>query len=154
MCGFVGFFNSEKINHEYAKNSLQIMTDSLIHRGPDASGTFSDIENNLYLGHRRLSILDTSDGGLQPMKSKSGNLVIVFNGEIYNHNDLRAQLEKESQLTAWDSSSDTETLLAAFEHWGIQETLPRLRGMFAIALWDKLNDNFYLIREFFNKNTL
>jgi len=154
MCGFVGFFNLENINHEDANNALQIMTDSLIHRGPDAGGTFSDLENNLYLGHRRLSILDTSDGGLQPMKSKSGNLVIVFNGEIYNHNELRTELQQEGQTISWDSSSDTETLLAAFEFWGIQETLPKLRGMFSIAIWDRLNNNFYLIRDRFGEKPL
>ena len=137
-----------------AESILRPMTDSLIHRGPDASNIFSDTDSNLLMGHRRLSIIDTSEGGLQPMYSHSGNLVIAFNGEIYNHNELRAQLQKENSSISWTSTSDTETLLEAFEQWGIENTLTKLRGMFAIALWDKTKKNFYLIRDRFGEKPL
>ena len=137
-----------------AESILRPMTDSLIHRGPDASNIFSDTDSNLLMGHRRLSIIDTSEGGLQPMYSHSGNLVIAFNGEIYNHNELRVQLQKENSSISWTSTSDTETLLEAFEQWGIENTLTKLRGMFAIALWDKTKKNFYLIRDRFGEKPL
>ena len=154
MCGITGFFKPDKMNFSDAENVIKIMTDALTHRGPDDSNIFSDESSALFLGHRRLSILDTSKDGAQPMKSKAGNLVIVFNGEIYNHYNLRLELEKEDTSIAWSSSSDTETLLAAFEHWGIEDTLPKLRGMFAIALWDLRSKDFYLIRDRFGEKPL
>ena len=141
MCGITGFFRTEDTDLHVAESIIMSMTDSLIHRGPDDSNTL-DSDSNMVFGHRRLSILDTSKSGLQPMLSKSENLVIVFNGEIYNHYDLRAQLEHEIKDIAWKSTSDTETLLAAFEHWGIDETLPKIRGMFAIALLDRAKKKF------------
>ena len=136
MCGITGFFKADLMSLHEAEDVIKSMTDSLVHRGPDASNTFIDSRGSLFMGHRRLSILDTSKGGLQPMKSKSKNLIIAFNGEIYNHNELRAELETLRNPIKWDSTSDTETLLAAFEEWGVEDTLPKLRGMFAIALWD------------------
>ena len=137
-----------------AERILNPMNDSLQHRGPDASSIFADMDSNLLMGHRRLSILDTSNGGLQPMHSHSGNLVIAFNGEIYNHNEIRSELEQQDDAISWNSSSDTETLLEAFEQWGIENTLTKLRGMFAIALWDKTEKNFYLIRDRFGEKPL
>ena len=137
-----------------AESILNPMNDSLQHRGPDASSIFADMDSNLLMGHRRLSILDTSAGGLQPMHSHSGNLVIAFNGEIYNHNEIRSELEQQDDAISWNSSSDTETLLEAFEQWGIEDTLSKLRGMFAIALWDKTEKNFYLIRDRFGEKPL
>ncbi len=154
MCGITGFFRTEDTDLHVAESIIMSMTDSLIHRGPDDSNTLLDSDSNMAFGHRRLSILDTSKGGLQPMLSKSENLVIVFNGEIYNHFDLRTQLEHEIKDIAWKSTSDTETLLAAFEHWGIDETLPKIRGMFAIALLDRAKKNFYLIRDRFGEKPL
>ena len=154
MCGITGFFKSNQMSLSHAESILRPMTDSLIHRGPDASNIFSDTDSNLLMGHRRLSIIDTSEGGLQPMYSHSGNLVIAFNGEIYNHNELRVQLQKENSSISWTSTSDTETLLEAFEQWGIENTLTKLRGMFAIALWDKTKKNFYLIRDRFGEKPL
>ena len=97
MCGIVGFFKNDGMIHSIAEDTISSMTNSLLHRGPDDSAIFSDLSIDLLLGHRRLSILDTTKGGLQPMQSKSGNLVIVFNGEIYNHNDLRYKLENENK---------------------------------------------------------
>jgi len=154
MCGITGFFKADLMSLQEAEDVIKSMADSLIHRGPDASNTFVDSRGALFMGHRRLSILDTSKGGLQPMKSKSGNLVIAFNGEIYNHNELRAELETLSSSIKWDSTSDTETLLAAFEEWGVADTLPKLRGMFAIALWDEAAQDFYLIRDRFGEKPL
>ncbi len=154
MCGIVGFFKNDGMIHSIAEDTISSMTNSLLHRGPDDSAIFSDLSIDLLLGHRRLSILDTTKGGLQPMQSKSGNLVIVFNGEIYNHNDLRYKLENENKSIIWNSSSDTETLLAAFEHWGVEETLPKIRGMFAIALFNKSTKDLYLIRDRFGEKPL
>ena len=154
MCGITGFFKLNEMDVSVAESILKPMNDSLLHRGPDASSIFSDLDSNLLMGHRRLSILDTSSGGLQPMHSHSENLVIAFNGEIYNHNELRCELEKQDDTIRWNSSSDTETLLEAFEQWGIEDTLTKLRGMFAIALWDKTEKNFYLIRDRFGEKPL
>lgn len=154
MCGITGFFKLDEMSISNAESILKPMNDSLLHRGPDASSIFADVDSNLLMGHRRLSILDTSNGGLQPMHSHSGNLVIAYNGEIYNHNELRSELEQKDGEIHWNSSTDTETLLEAFEQWGIENTLAKLRGMFAIALWDKTEKNFYLIRDRFGEKPL
>lgn len=123
---------------------IRQMTDMLIHRGPDDSGSWIDEPVGVALGHRRLSILDLSPAGHQPMISISGRYVIVFNGEVYNHLDLRRELEKippgpplSRGGMVWRGHSDTETLLAGFETWGIEATLKKTVGMFAIALWDR-----------------
>lgn len=154
MCGIVGFFKPDAMSVSQAELCIKDMTSAIIHRGPDDFDTFSDQENSLFLGHRRLSIIDTSKGGLQPMKSNSGNLVITYNGEIYNHKELRLELEQEKKSLTWKSSSDTETLLEAFDHWGITKTLPKLRGMFAIAIWDQNKKEFFLIRDRFGEKPL
>jgi asparagine synthase (glutamine-hydrolysing) len=126
MCAIAGFLgkNQEEI--------LRQMTDTISHRGPDDSGAWSDVERGVHLGHRRLAILDLSQAGHQPMSSPSGRYVIVFNGEIYNHLKLREKL-----TSAWRGHSDTETLLAGFDAWGIQKTVEETQGMFAFAVWDK-----------------
>jgi asparagine synthase (glutamine-hydrolysing) len=113
------------------------------HRGPDDLGVWSDPESGLTLGHRRLSIVDLSPQGHQPMISTSGRYVVVFNGEIYNHLELRAGLEPQS----WRGHSDTETLLACFERHGIEASLPLLVGMFAIAVWDRHERALTLARD-------
>lgn len=127
------------------------MAATLAHRGPDGSGVFEDFERKFAVAHRRLSVLDLSPAGNQPMASNSGRYLVAFNGEIYNHLDLRAELEQqagEGKLrSAWKGSSDTETLLEAFETWGIEATLERIRGMFAIALWDRELEELTLIRD-------
>ena len=115
MCGIAGLYQSTTIDSIQAKKSIIEMTQSLIHRGPDDTNIYIDDESHWYFGHRRLSILDTSQGGLQPMTSHSGNLIISFNGEIYNHLEIRDELEKENPLIQWKSTSDTETLLEAFD---------------------------------------
>ena len=147
MCGLAGFIAAEKSNIAY-ESILVSMGKKILHRGPDGDNIFSIPENGIGLAHQRLAILDLSDAGSQPMKSKNGNFVIAFNGEIYNHLDLRLLLEEASQdCIVWNGHSDTETLLAAFEIWGIQETLNRCVGMFAIAVWDKSREKLTLARD-------
>jgi asparagine synthase (glutamine-hydrolysing) len=113
------------------------MIRSLVHRGPDDSGTWIDEAAGIALGHRRLSVLDLSPAGHQPMVSVSGRYVIAFNGEIYNHLEIRQSLEATLAGPTWRGHSDTETLLAGFERWGIESTLKKASGMFAFALWDR-----------------
>jgi asparagine synthase (glutamine-hydrolysing) len=113
------------------------MCDTLTHRGPDDSGIWLDEHAGLAFGHRRLSILDLSPAGHQPMASVCGRYVLTFNGEIYNHLDLRSQLKGAGCAPAWRGHSDTETLLAAIRHWGLDLTLERCVGMYAFAVWDR-----------------
>lgn len=142
MCGLAGFFSSARLAENTAVVARR-MSDAIIHRGPDDSGVWIDEAAGIALAHRRLSILDLSPAGHQPMASPSGRYVIVFNGEIYNHLDLRAAL---SSIT-WHGHSDTETLLAAFEAWGIEATLKKCVGMFALALWDRETRTLTLARD-------
>lgn len=116
---------------------LARMTDTLTHRGPDDAGYWCDSPHGIALGHRRLSIIDLSPAGHQPMQSGAGRYVIVFNGEIYNHQRLRKELGASTGCPAWRGHSDTETLLAGFDAWGVQATIERAIGMFAFAVWDR-----------------
>lgn len=115
---------------------LHSMADTLTHRGPDNGGYWCDGEQRIGLGHRRLSIVDLSPAGHQPMHSPSNRYVIAYNGEIYNHLFLRKELEASEQAPAWQGHSDTETLIAGFDAWGIEETIKKVRGMFALAVWN------------------
>ncbi|MDF1678182.1 MAG: asparagine synthase (glutamine-hydrolyzing) [Legionellaceae bacterium] len=135
MCGLVGFLGGQ-FQEDEAHPVLKKMADTLIHRGPDDEGVWFDAEAQIGLGHRRLSIIDLSSAGHQPMRSSSGRYVIALNGEIYNYKALRKTLEKSGKA-AWAGHSDTETLLAGFECWGIQATIERAVGMFAFAVWDR-----------------
>jgi asparagine synthase (glutamine-hydrolysing) len=119
------------------------MTDAIVHRGPDDSGVWTDAAAGIALGHRRLSILDLSPQGHQPMASVSGRYVIVFNGEVYNFEGLRRELGPQE----WRGHSDTEVMLAAFEKWGVQEACARFNGMFAFALWDRQERVLHLGRD-------
>jgi asparagine synthase (glutamine-hydrolysing) len=134
MCGIVGYISADPAQMESA---ITRMTRRLAHRGPDAEGVWWDEASGVALGQRRLAIIDLSESGAQPMASPDGRYIIVFNGEIYNHRRLRAQLEAEGVSADWRGHSDTETLLAALVHWGTVETLTKLNGMFAFGLWDK-----------------
>lgn len=145
MCGLTGFLSSFAQLGEDAQASISKMTNALRHRGPDAEGTW--IGEGIALGHRRLSILDLTVAGAQPMFSDSGRYVLVFNGEIYNHLDLRNTLEKADAAPTWHGFSDTETLLAAIEHWGLDEALQRAHGMFALAIWDTSERCLQLARD-------
>ena len=133
MCGITGFLNSTLLSQTLdSKTIAQSMVTTLTHRGPDREGVWTE-GSDLALGHRRLSVVDLSANADQPMVSDCGRYVMIFNGEIYNHRDIRDQLDKES----WRGLSDTETLLAAFQAWGVLRTLKQTIGMFAIALWDR-----------------
>ena len=110
------------------------MNDAIMHRGPDDFGYWHDSGQEFFVGHRRLSIIDTSSAGHQPMSSSNNRFVIVFNGEIYNHNYLRREIEQETNKCSWIGHSDTETLLEAIQLWGFENTLKKSIGMFAIAL--------------------
>jgi asparagine synthase (glutamine-hydrolysing) len=128
---------------------LYRMISSIRHRGPDGQGVWVDPSRAVGLAHARLSIQDVSAAGAQPMPSATGRYYLVFNGEVYNHRPLRRELEQAGAAPAagWQGGSDTETLLAAFECWGIAGTLPRLQGMFAVALWDRQRRELTLVRD-------
>ena len=147
MCGFAGFLSYRGLNVEYAQRVAVRMGDTLVHRGPDDAGLWLDDEAQVALIHRRLSILDLSLAGHQPMASTSGRFMIAFNGEIYNHLDLRSDLEKAGIAGAWRGHSDTETLLAGIECWGVVTTLQKVVGMFAFALWDREERKLILARD-------
>lgn len=142
MCGIAGIFGSRL-------EGLEAMSARLGHRGPDDSGLWSDAEAGVGLAHRRLSILDLSPAGHQPMTSPSGRFVTIFNGEIYNHPEMRLELDGRGEGNSgnWRGHSDTETLLAGFDAWGIEETLRRSVGMFALAVWDKAERTLTLTRD-------
>jgi len=123
------------------------MADAIAHRGPDDAGIWLDTSGRVALGHRRLAIVDLSTAGHQPMVSPVGRYVIAFNGEIYNHLALRRELEATGKAPAWKGHSDTETLLAGFEVWGIEATVKKSVGMFAFAVWDKLSARLTLCRD-------
>lgn len=152
MCGFVGVWG--KARFDQTLSAFPQMLGAIRHRGPDDEGVWHDFETGVILGHRRLSILDLSAAGHQPMLSISGRFVLIFNGEIYNHNELRDELGKSAHVFEWRGHSDTETLLAAFEMWGVVETLKRAVGMFAIALWDRKERSLTLARDRFGEKPL
>ena len=154
MCGLAGFYPSQSSTHEASSCLMQAMVDKLNHRGPDDLGIWIDSNQRIALGHRRLSILDISSAGHQPMSSANGRFVLTYNGEIYNHLELRTEIEKDNHSIKWIGNSDTETLLSAFETWGIEKTLPKLRGMFAIALWDTKLKKLSLVRDRFGEKPL
>lgn len=143
MCGIAGFCNRSL---DWEKN-INKMNKRMYHRGPDAGGTWANDDATVVLGHRRLSIVDLSETGTQPMHSSSGRYVCVFNGEIYNYKTIKDKLLKENKVTAFRGSSDTEVLLEAFEAYGVKETISMCKGMFAIALYDQETGKLTLIRD-------
>jgi len=144
MCGIVGFWNIDTLVED-PMSLLECMTTSIIHRGPDDSGHMYDAKSGIGLGHRRLSILDLSPEGSQPMNSVTGRYSIVFNGEIYNFKTLRQALQNTG--TRFRGNSDTEVMLACLEAWGIEESLNQFNGMFAFALWDRQKHVLHLVRD-------
>lgn len=146
MCGIAGFINTSIASQELDTIAGR-MVGALRHRGPDDQGVWHDSIAGLALAHRRLTILDLSTAGHQPMVSKSGRFVIVFNGEIYNHLELRAKLAEAQGGMTWQGHSDTETILACCEAWGFEKTILQLVGMFALALWDKQLRTLTLARD-------
>jgi asparagine synthase (glutamine-hydrolysing) len=155
MCGLVGFIGGTGIRSQAALAALAgRMSARLRHRGPDDDGVWVDAHCGVALGHRRLSIIDLSSHGAQPMVSHSGRYLLAYNGEIYNHIELRHEIESGRGAIPWRGHSDTETVLAAIEYWGLDGTLPRLNGMFAFALWDREERRLHLARDRFGEKPL
>lgn len=142
MCGITGFLEPAGAR---SVDLVSRLADVLHHRGPDASGAWEDADAGIWLGHRRLAIIDISESGAQPMASASGKLVITFNGEIYNYRELRSRLSGLGH--EFHSESDTEVLLAAITEWGIEEAVRRSVGMFAFGLWDREKHTLTLVRD-------
>lgn len=149
MCGIAGFCNfpDPKGDGENLKVNIERMKKRMFHRGPDAGGSWISEDGKVVFGHRRLSIVDLSETGAQPMTSKSGRFVICYNGEIYNHKKLAEKLLAEGKVTSFKGTSDTEVLLEAFEAYGVEETIKQCKGMFGIALYDKKEQILYLLRD-------
>ncbi len=143
MCGITGCWDRRGVD----ASIVEQMADRIRHRGPDDAGAWLNDGSDLALAHRRLSIIDLSPAGHQPMHSPCGRFTLVYNGEIYNHKDLRAELVDEGGHFEWRGYSDTETLLAALRHWGVEGALQRVNGMFAFALWDDSEKSLFLARD-------
>lgn len=147
MCGIAGFLAEiESESDRELEDRLERMIATLAHRGPDGSGLWMDRTAGIALGHRRLAVLDTSNAGRQPMISADGRFVITFNGEIYNHADIRERLRSVFR-GEWRGHSDTEVLLEAIAAWGVERCLELVVGMFAFALWDRQESSLYLARD-------
>lgn len=149
MCGIAGIVTDRELPDVVAHT--RAMTAALHHRGPDGDGFWND--DLASFGHRRLSVLDLSPAGRQPMASHDGRFVLTFNGEIYNHLDLRRTLESDGSI-AWRGHSDTETLVEALARWGVGATLDQANGMFAFALWDRTTRTLTLARDPFGEKPL
>lgn len=152
MCGIAGFWASAPVADR--SEVIAAMIAALHSRGPDAQGVWVNNDGCVSFGHRRLAIVDLSDAGHQPMVSASGRYSITFNGEIYNYQQIRTELEQTGAATVWRGNSDTEVLLAAIEHWGIEAALQRSVGMFALALWDLKARKLHLARDRFGEKPL
>ena len=131
MCGITGFISTHLTN---SNQVIQSMISTLFHRGPDNTSTWNDL-NSVYMGHSRLSIIDLSKFGNQPISSQSGRYTMVFNGEIYNHLKLRKKINNLTVIK-WKGSSDSETFVELIDLFGIKEALIKTRGMFAVSIWD------------------
>lgn len=143
MCGIAGFCNRKG----HWQKDIENMNKRMFHRGPDAGGIWSSADESVVFGHRRLSIVDLSETGAQPMTGRSGRFTICYNGEIYNYKKLAEKLLSEGKVTAFRGTSDTEVLLEAFESYGVEETVKQCKGMFAIALFDKETKKLWLLRD-------
>lgn len=143
MCGIAGFINKNRRNF---RDDIKAMCDVMKDRGPDAEGIWAEEDASVVLGHRRLSILDLSTGGAQPMMSRNQRFVMSYNGEIYNFSDIRDELSACNHIK-FRGTSDTEVLLEAFASWGVDQTLTKVVGMYAIALYDRKEKKLYLIRD-------
>ena len=152
MCGIVGAVTG--LNNRYQiLDIVSKMSKKIIHRGPDSSGIYLDKDTSYCCAHRRLSILDLSNKGNQPMESVNKRYIIAFNGEIYNFHELKSKLNKETNIK-WNSNSDTEVLVNSIEFWGLEETLNLSKGMFAFALLDKKEKRLFLVRDRFGEKPI
>jgi asparagine synthase (glutamine-hydrolysing) len=147
MCGIAGFLDPVNRSSADLAALATRMSDCLSHRGPDDTGVWVDDRFGLALGHRRLSIIDLSSTGHQPMSSHDGRFVITFNGEVYNYQDIRRSLDTSTGAPRWRGHSDTEVILEAVARWGVAPTLERMSGMFALALWDRLEGTLHIARD-------
>jgi asparagine synthase (glutamine-hydrolysing) len=154
MCGIAGLLRTGGGDTDTLSGLARRMALALAHRGPDAADTFADGEAGVAFGHRRLSIIDLSEAGAQPMHSECGRLTITYNGEIYNHLDIRKQLEDAGAAPNWRGHSDTETLLHAIRHWGVEDALRRFSGMFAFVVFDRRDRTLTLCRDRFGEKPL
>lgn len=149
MCGIAGFWQKAGKTEDELRSVAMTMALAMHHRGPDAQAAWIDAERGLGLAHARLSIIDLSPAGHQPMKSSCGRYVIVYNGEVYNATEVREELQREmgASCPSFRGHSDTEVILEAFAHWGIEQTVSRLIGMFAFAVWDRQERRLTLGRD-------
>jgi asparagine synthase (glutamine-hydrolysing) len=153
MCGITGFWNTAKASDSQSLETIvRQMSDTLVRRGPDDGGQWVDEASGIALGHRRLAILDLSSEGHQPMMSRDGRYVIVFNGEIYNFLELRQQLERLGHQ--FRGHSDTEVILASLSQWGLEPSVAKFNGMFAFAVWDRQERILHLGRDRFGEKPL
>ena len=145
MCGFAGSFNpAAEISEEELTARTVNMADAIRHRGPDDSGVWTDAASGIALAHRRLSIIDLSPAGHQPMASRCGRYQIVYNGEVYNFEQLRRELGSD---IPYRGHSDTEVLLEAIARWGLEASVRKLNGMFGFAVWDSEDRTLSLVRD-------
>lgn len=149
MCGIIGLWSKRAIAQTELGAVAQGACGAMRHRGPDAVGVWTDAESGLALGHQRLSILDLSPAGSQPMVSANGRFVCAYNGEVYNHHELRSQLEQSANVPerGWRGTSDTETLLHYIAVYGFKAAIEAADGMFALAVWDRKERKLYLARD-------
>jgi asparagine synthase (glutamine-hydrolysing) len=154
MCGIAGYLRlaGSPVGLPEAQSGVAAMVQHIAHRGPDGSGVWTDATSHCILGHRRLSVIDTSPAGSQPRVSHNGRWTLTFNGEIYNYRDLAKRLEAGG--VTFHSHSDTEVLLEAIAHWGLERTLDRLDGMFAFAVYDQVDRVLHLVRDPFGEKPL
>tara|TARA_B100000212_G_scaffold89261_1_gene65454 strand:- start:28838 stop:30739 length:1902 start_codon:yes stop_codon:yes gene_type:complete len=160
MCGIGGYWSPKNGSDE---NLAKLMLEPLRKRGPDHQSYWIDKSIGLALCHSRLAIIDKSAKGIQPMHSLNNRYVICFNGEIYNHKEIRENLDKSGYKYRWNSGTDTETILAAIQFWGVEKAIKKFDGMFAFSLWDKTEECLYIVRDrigekplyyYINKNLL
>lgn len=143
MCGIAGIIGYRGDG----AGEIQKMNQRMVHRGPDAGGCWLDENRHVALGHRRLAIVDLSENGAQPMLSYDERYVLVYNGEVYNFRELRKQLESDGDTRAWRGGSDTEVILRAFAFYGVEQALCKMKGMFALALYDREEGKVFLARD-------
>jgi len=151
MCGFAGFFSNKPLNY---RKVLEEITNVIDHRGPDDTSFYLNKNNNLYVGFKRLSIIDLSKNGMQPINSYNGKYTIFFNGEIYNYQEIKKMLFLSNNQIKYKGNSDTEVLVNSFEYFGIDKTLELIHGQFSIALYDNENLILNLIRDRFGEKPL
>lgn len=154
MCGITGLFRPGGGDASTLAGLAGAMAATLQHRGPDAENVWTHDRAGIAFGHRRLAILDLTQAGAQPMQSECGRFTVTFNGEIYNHLDIREELEAAGGAPNWRGHSDTETLLYAIRHWGIADAINRFVGMFALAVWDEAKQELTLCRDRFGEKPL